>query len=39
VPGACAAYRSVIDRWGGARPRSATATQAREARTRLHCPE
>lgn len=38
VPGACAAYQSVLDRWGGARPRSATATRAREAHTRLHCP-
>jgi serine/threonine-protein kinase len=38
APGACAAYQSVIDRWGGARPRSATATTARDARRRLHCP-
>jgi hypothetical protein len=27
-----------IDRWGGAPPRSATATRAREASARLHCP-
>jgi tetratricopeptide (TPR) repeat protein len=38
IAGACAAYRSVIDRWGHARPRSSTAAQARDAHDRLHCP-
>ncbi|MDC3956058.1 protein kinase [Polyangium jinanense] len=35
--GACASYRTVLDRWGRARPRSVTADEARERSTRLGC--
>jgi serine/threonine-protein kinase len=38
VGGACAAYRVVLDRWGAARPRSATAERARERTRALACP-
>jgi serine/threonine-protein kinase len=34
---ACAAYRAVLDRWGHARPRSATADRARERSAALGC--
>jgi len=37
VAGACAAYRVVLDRWGDAKPRSVTATKARERVAALHC--
>jgi len=37
VPGACAAYRTVLDRWGHAKPRSVTADEARERLGRLGC--
>jgi hypothetical protein len=36
VPGACAAYQRVLDRFGQA-PKSITADAAREARRRLAC--
>ena len=35
--GACAAYGQVLARWGGAKPRSATADAARSASQRLRC--
>nr|WP_275939137.1 serine/threonine-protein kinase [Polyangium spumosum] len=35
--GACASYKTVLDRWGRARPRSVTADEARERSTRLGC--
>jgi serine/threonine-protein kinase len=38
TPGACEAYGHVLDDWGGARPRSVSAEQARARRTALHCP-
>jgi serine/threonine-protein kinase len=34
---ACAAYRGVIDRWGGARPRSVTAEKVKERMKALGC--
>ncbi|HEY8089224.1 MAG TPA: protein kinase, partial [Polyangiaceae bacterium] len=34
---ACDAYRSVLDRWGHARPRSITAERARDRMTALGC--
>ncbi|HVK68331.1 MAG TPA: protein kinase [Polyangium sp.] len=34
---ACASYRTVLDRWGRARPKSVTADEARERSTRLGC--
>ena len=36
--GACAAYRSVLDRWGSARPRSVSAERARTRTRALSCP-
>jgi eukaryotic-like serine/threonine-protein kinase len=36
--GACRAYRRVLDRWGNAKPRSVTATRARERAKALACP-
>jgi serine/threonine protein kinase/tetratricopeptide (TPR) repeat protein len=35
--GACDAYRTVLDRWGHARPRSVTADRARQRATALGC--
>jgi serine/threonine-protein kinase len=35
--GACAAYGEVLTWWGSAKPRSITAEQAKERRTRLGC--
>jgi serine/threonine-protein kinase len=35
--GACAAYGEVLTWWGAAKPRSVTAEQAKERRTRLAC--
>ncbi len=35
--GACAAYRSVLARWGQAKPRSVTADAARERTAHLRC--
>jgi serine/threonine-protein kinase len=35
--GACDAYRAVLDRWGGARPSSLTADQARARAAALGC--
>lgn len=37
VSGACKAYRSVLDRWGRARPRSVTADTARAHARALRC--
>jgi serine/threonine-protein kinase len=37
-PAACAAYRVVRDRWGGAKPASETAKRARERAEALGCP-
>lgn len=37
--GACTAYGRVLERWGGATPRSATAAAARARSRALHCPE
>jgi serine/threonine-protein kinase len=37
VDGACVAYRRVLDRWGGAVPRSTTAQAARARSRALHC--
>jgi serine/threonine-protein kinase len=37
APGACAAYASVIARWGHATPRSVTAEAARDGMKRLLC--
>ena len=36
-PEACDAYRSVVDRWGHARPRSVTAERARDRMAALGC--
>jgi eukaryotic-like serine/threonine-protein kinase len=36
-PGACAAYQKVIDRWGAAKPKSVTATLAKEHAAALAC--
>jgi serine/threonine-protein kinase len=36
-PKACAAYREMIRKWGGARPRSVTASQARQHARALGC--
>ena len=36
-PGACAAYKVVLDRWGKAKPRSVTADHARARSTALGC--
>ncbi len=38
TPGACAAYRTVLERWGHAKPRSVTAEKARERTKALRCP-
>jgi serine/threonine-protein kinase len=38
TPGACAAYKIVLDRWGHARPRSVSADLARERAKALACP-
>jgi hypothetical protein len=38
VQGACAAYGSLLDRWGKTKPVSATAVAARKRRTGLKCP-
>jgi serine/threonine-protein kinase len=38
VPGACAAWRVVVDRWGAAKPRSRSADRARERLRALRCP-
>jgi serine/threonine-protein kinase len=35
---ACAAYRTVLERWGRAEPRSVTAEEARERAAKLGCP-
>ncbi|MBI4951868.1 MAG: hypothetical protein HY908_07520 [Myxococcales bacterium] len=35
--GACGAYRSVLDRWGQARPRSVTAERAKRLAAELGC--
>ena len=35
--GACAAYETVVDRWGKAKPRSTTADKARERVKTLVC--
>ncbi|AUX32122.1 MULTISPECIES: serine/threonine-protein kinase [Sorangium] len=37
TPGACRAYASVIERWGGASPPSSTAARARERSRALGC--
>jgi eukaryotic-like serine/threonine-protein kinase len=37
-PAACAAYRVVLDRWGGASPRSVTADTAARRVAALQCP-
>jgi serine/threonine protein kinase len=37
IAGACAAYQTVLDRWGRATPRSTTAARARDAQARLGC--
>jgi len=37
VDGACLAYRTIVDRWGAARPRSVTAERARERQRALAC--
>jgi serine/threonine-protein kinase len=37
TPGACAAYRFVLSRWGSAKPRSVTADAARARLAALHC--
>jgi tetratricopeptide (TPR) repeat protein/predicted Ser/Thr protein kinase len=36
-PGACGAYRKVVDRWGSAKPRSISAEKARARMTALGC--
>ncbi|WP_394844383.1 protein kinase [Pendulispora brunnea] len=36
--GACSAYRTVLDRWGKATPRSVTAIEAEKRRRALACP-
>jgi hypothetical protein len=38
-PGACAAYKIVLDRWGRAKPRSVAADKARERSKALDCPK
>jgi serine/threonine protein kinase/tetratricopeptide (TPR) repeat protein len=38
VAGACAAYATVLDAWGAARPRSMTAEKARARVAALRCP-
>ncbi|WP_438008269.1 hypothetical protein WME89_05915 [Sorangium sp. So ce321] len=37
TPGACAAYQSVIDRWGDAKPQSVTADSARARMKAIGC--
>lgn len=37
-PGACGAYKVVLDRWGNAKPRSVTADKAKERVKALSCP-
>jgi serine/threonine-protein kinase len=37
VPGACAAYGVVLERWGAAKPRSVTASEARTRARALRC--
>ncbi|WP_394841260.1 serine/threonine-protein kinase [Pendulispora brunnea] len=37
VPGACAAYRVVIDQWGASKPPSVTAREAKQRSTSLGC--
>jgi TolA-binding protein len=36
-PGACAAYRTVLERWGAAKPRSVSAEAARARSRALGC--
>ena len=38
MPGACQAYRGVIERWGKAIPKSVTAVEAHARATALGCP-
>ncbi|WP_394833435.1 protein kinase [Pendulispora rubella] len=38
IPGACDAYRFVLQRWGAARPRSVTADEAARRSRALRCP-
>jgi hypothetical protein len=35
--GACAAYKVVVDRWAGAKPRSITAEEAKRKAGKLAC--
>ncbi|WP_394833693.1 serine/threonine-protein kinase [Pendulispora rubella] len=37
VPGACDAYRFVLEQWGGAKPSSVTAQRAQQRSQSLHC--
>jgi hypothetical protein len=37
-PGACGAYKVVVDRWGHAKPRSVTAERARARTVAIACP-
>ena len=37
VPGACAAYRVVVERWGKAKPKSVTAERAAAGLAELDC--
>jgi serine/threonine protein kinase len=37
APGACAAYKGVLDHWGHAKPRSVSADKARGRAKALHC--
>ncbi|WP_394844164.1 serine/threonine protein kinase [Pendulispora brunnea] len=37
VPGACEAYRFVLEQWGGAKPSSVTAQKALQRSRSLHC--
>jgi serine/threonine-protein kinase len=38
-PGACGAYRTVVERWGEAKPRSVTADRTRERMQAISCPK
>ena len=39
APGACGAYKKVVERWGNAKPRSISAEKARARMTALACPK
>jgi hypothetical protein len=37
IPGACAAYQSVLDRWESAKPKSVTADRSRARMSAINC--